>query len=405
MIAASKGAAALAAGQYNEAIKLYTSAISQNPNAVDYYIKRSTAYQRTTDFEAALTDAEIAVVLAHKRAKRELIAQAQLRRGIALFGLEQYADAQFVLNIVKKLDEKEKSLGVWEMKVNAKLKGLPDGDERGKVTVKEMPEIKQLEEENKKPEANAAATASKDAAAPTTARSVEQTPISKIKHDWYQNNENIYFTLMAKGIPKDKATVDLQEHSISINFPTQSGSNYDYSLDPLFAPIDAAKSTYNITSSKLEMTLKKATPGQKWSSLEGTGAPVSAPSAEAKPIPQAVLNPTAAKGPAYPTSSRSGPKDWDKVASDLTKKPKKKKEGEDDDGGADDFDDDIEGGDEVNNFFKKLYSGADPDTKRAMLKSYQESNGTALSTNWAEVGKGPVATSPPDGMEAKKWNE
>ena len=50
-------------------------------------------------------------------------------------------------------------------------------------------------------------------------------------------------------------------------------------------------------------------------------------------------------------------------------------------------DSDDEGGDAVDSFFKKLYKGSDPDTRRAMMKSYQESNGTALSTNWEEVGK------------------
>lgn len=49
----------------------------------------------------------------------------------------------------------------------------------------------------------------------------------------------------------------------------------------------------------------------------------------------------------------------------------------------DDYD---EEGDELNGFFKKLYKDADPDTRRAMLKSYQESDGTSLSTNWADVG-------------------
>jgi len=59
----------------------------------------------------------------------------------------------------------------------------------------------------------------------------------------------------------------------------------------------------------------------------------------------------------------------------------------------------------MNDFFMKLYKNADPDTKRAMMKSYQESNGTALSTNWEEVKKGPVETKPPDGVVAKKWGE
>ena len=35
----------------------------------------------------------------------------------------------------------------------------------------------------------------------------------------------------------------------------------------------------------------------------------------------------------------------------------------------------------------------------AMMKSYQESNGTALSTSWDEVKKGRVETKPPDVSE------
>ena len=104
------------------------------------------------------------------------------------------------------------------------------------------------------------------------------------------------------------------------------------------------------------------------------------PAAEA--VKQAAL--ATASAPAYPTSSKSGPKNWDTMSFD-----------------ADEPDDDDT--QDPNFFFKQLYKGADDDTKRAMMKSYVESNGTALSTNWGEVQKGPVETSPPEGMEARKW--
>jgi len=206
---------------------------------------------------------------------------------------------------------------------------------------------------------------------------------------------------------------------VTISFPLVTGSDYNLAFYPLFAPIDIVRSTYDIKSTKIEIKLSKKTPGQKWPSLEGV-LPVEEekdPNNPSPELPELPLrrDPTGLAAhahqhaPSYPTSSKTGPKNWDKLADDLTKKRKKKekKEGESDgvtEEDADDFDYD-EDGDPVNGFFKKLYKDADPDTRRAMMKSYQESNGTALSTNWAEVGKGKVDTSPPEGMEAKKWGE
>lgn len=40
-----------------------------------------------------------------------------------------------------------------------------------------------------------------------------------------------------------------------------------------------------------------------------------------------------------------------------------------------------------------------------MNKSFSESGGTVLSTNWQEVGEKKVDVKPPDGTEFKKWNE
>jgi hypothetical protein len=47
----------------------------------------------------------------------------------------------------------------------------------------------------------------------------------------------------------------------------------------------------------------------------------------------------------------------------------------------------------------------DEDTRRAMMKSFVESNGTVLSTNWQEVGAKRIDCTPPEGMELRKWNE
>lgn len=39
----------------------------------------------------------------------------------------------------------------------------------------------------------------------------------------------------------------------------------------------------------------------------------------------------------------------------------------------------------VDDFFKQIYANATDEQKRAMVKSFQTSNGTVLSTNWDEV--------------------
>ena len=96
--------------------------------------------------------------------------------------------------------------------------------------------------------------------------------------------------------------------------------------------------------------------------------------AEAKPPPSA---------PSYPTSSRNGPVNWDKVADEANE---------------------VNDEGDVNGFFKNLFKNASPDQQRAMMKSFTESNGTTLSTDWNDVGSRTVESKPPDGMEAKKWD-
>uniref|UniRef100_A0A914YDD8 Uncharacterized protein n=1 Tax=Panagrolaimus superbus TaxID=310955 RepID=A0A914YDD8_9BILA len=54
---------------------------------------------------------------------------------------------------------------------------------------------------------------------------------------------------------------------------------------------------------------------------------------------------------------------------------------------------------DVNGLFQKIFANADDDAKRAMLKSYSESKGTVLSTNWSEIGKKTTEIKPPDSME------
>jgi suppressor of G2 allele of SKP1 len=158
-------------------------------------------------------------------------------------------------------------------------------------------------------------------------------------------------------------------------------------------------------STKIEIILHKAVSGLKWPTLEGTAVettnePKDSPISPPLQVLQAPHHSAEDKPPAYPTSSRKGAKNWDAVAKDALKKEKNTKDGETVTNDDDDIDDE---GDPLQGFFKKLYKDASPDTRRAMMKSYVESNGTALSTDWEDVGKKTVPINPPDGIEAKKW--
>lgn len=397
---AAAGAKALEAKDFRAAIEHYTKALAELPKAVDYYIKRSTAYVRLSPPNTLLSllDAETAVVLAKARGKRELVGQAQLRRGIALFGSERYADAGQCFKWAKEMLPKDNSLGMWFARVETKAKDIPEGDDRAEIRVKEEPEVDLdgiLKKAVKPAVPKPTTTSTSSPLQPTSSEPGPAPGPQKIRHDWYQSSDTVTITLLAKSVDKECAIVDIQPHSLTIAFPLPTDSEYDFSLDPLYAAIDPATSSYKIMSTKIEVILKKILKGQKWHSLEGTSPPADVTSSESAAQP-VISEPPKPPGPVYPSSSKHGTKDWDKLATDLTKKPPQT------DNAEPEYDSD-EGGDPVNAFFKNLYKDATPETRRAMIKSYQESNGTALSTNWAEVSKAPVETSPPEGMEAKKW--
>ena len=89
-------------------------------------------------------------------------------------------------------------------------------------------------------------------------------------------------------------------------------------------------------------------------------------------------------------------KNWDTVTTKILDSEKPKSSADDPN---------VSGDSTLNEFFQNLFSNADDDTKRAMMKSFQESGGTALSTNWEDVKKAPVPIKPPSGSESRKWEQ
>lgn len=53
-------------------------------------------------------------------------------------------------------------------------------------------------------------------------------------------------------------------------------------------------------------------------------------------------------------------------------------------------------GSDIMELFKQIYADATPEQRRAMNKSFEESGGTVLSTNWADVANRYVEPKPPE---------
>jgi suppressor of G2 allele of SKP1 len=92
--------------------------------------------------------------------------------------------------------------------------------------------------------------------------------------------------------------------------------------------------------------------------------------------------------PLYPSSSKNK-KNCDKIDKEITKEESKDKP---------------EGEAEFNALFKQIYETANENTRRAMIKSYQTSGGTVLSTNWNKVAtKDYEGKDRPEAPEGQMW--
>jgi suppressor of G2 allele of SKP1 len=408
---AERGAAALNKGDAADALVHYTRALLERPTSPDYYIQRSKAFARLSPprHDLALRDAEYAVLYARARGSRPKMEEAQLRRLPSLYNLGKYNMVKELIKIGAKWENKN-GLGLWQAKLDQKLRSLPVEEHGGDdETLEEVPavylpsdtsSIKLLKQQinpdgtyNFDVSTEPVVEEQVDAPAETSVASLPATsepaiPVT-IRQDWFQTGTTVTISLFAKGIDASKFEAIIEKNSLSVSFPNpgQSSSVYHLAVEPLFAPIDTTKSTSKVMKTKAEIVLHKVTQNLKWKALEGDDTS-SADNTSSEPVAK---DTSSEVGPSYPTSSKTGPKNWDKLVHDMTAKKKDKgnpKSGES--GSEPDGDLDYESGDEVDNFFKMLYKDADADTQRAMMKSYIESNGTTLSTNWDSVGRAPV---------------
>ncbi|KAM7192025.1 cysteine and histidine-rich domain containing protein [Rhypophila sp. PSN 637] len=89
--------------------------------------------------------------------------------------------------------------------------------------------------------------------------------LETVRHDFYQTATSVIASFFLKKIDKDAAKVVFGEQKIELDLPTTDSpvpKRYKAEV-PLFAPIDAAQSTFKILGTKLEVNLVKAD-GSSW---------------------------------------------------------------------------------------------------------------------------------------------
>lgn len=339
---------------YDEALKLYNEAIELDATNAEYFLKRSATYQKLKKNKESLDDAEKAFNLVEgKDEEKSVKAKALLRKGIALFELKNYQGAKDSFESSKELNPNEKLLATWLRKVETELKKIAPKPATTPST-----------------STSSSGTQPAQTAPSGAANFLSQ---SRVRHEWYQNDNFIIISIFIKNVKKETVDVYMADRSVSVTVKLPTGSDYSLELDPLAHEINPKESKYEVLSTKIEVKLKKASIGVKWGVLEGEETLVGSISGGDGKL-------------TYPSSAKHA-KNWDALEKEISKEQDKP-----------------EGEAALNALFQQLYKDADDDTRRAMLKSYTESSGTCLSTNWNEVSKGTVETKPPEGMVAKKYN-
>jgi len=325
-------------------------AIQAEPDNVDYLLKRSMAYSKLKNTAAAAEDASKAAEKAPENA------QAHFRDGVLKFELESFKAAMAAFTLAKSLTTEEKllkSIGTWTRKCEAELS---------------EDEIQLMADPVAKKEAPAAPTAPK--------------PSTAFPMDWYQSLSHVTIEIESKGIPKEKVKHEITPTSVSVDIELESADQtYSFHWET-FGEVDPAGSKVEVGKRYIEIRLKKVDTSISWPSLEATsGSAPQVVTATPAPVPSA---------PAAAPSAYASKKNWDAIYKEIEETEAAEKP---------------EGEEALNKLFKDIYKNASDDTRRAMIKSFQTSGGTVLSTNWNEVAEKDYEKDrpAPKGMQWKSW--
>ena len=181
-----------------------------------------------------------------------------------------------------------------------------------------------------------------------------EAPKNNTRMQWYQSSTHVNVDIYAKNVDKAKSSVKFDESHLDISLIRPDTEEFRFEKD-VFDAIVPASSAWNVSPYKVEIRMKKANPGNTWRALDRDAEIVS-------PVVQAGVE---SKRRSDQRENRQ--RDWNSIV-------EKELDGYKED-------------DSTMSLFRSIYKDADEDMRRAMMKSYSESGGQVLSTNWDEVSK------------------
>lgn len=371
---------------WDEALLILDKILRDNPNHFTALIERSVSHQKLKKYdEAVYLDLLKALEVAVERKKKENIGLVYYRLGVVFYLKKDYCASFKYFKLARQNNYEDGNMTTfWIAKVIKKLKDLDlfedllAGLVLGETSTETQAGLSAVSQklfpkadkpvEVKKQENPVESQSQKPGSELKLAKAVEYPPQNTVRKEFFESSNSATVAIYIKNIPKDSFKLQFLPRAVEFEFKTDSGSDYVYELDNLAGEIDPKKSSYTVFGSKLELVLVKVESGL-WKSLV-----VSESASENKP----------SAAHSYPSSSQKNV-DWGKIDEELAKEKEE------------------EGGEMA--LFQEIFKNADPDTRRAMQKSYVESAGTALSTNWKEVSQKTYDIDPPSSMVAKKWGE
>ncbi|ORX48373.1 SGS-domain-containing protein [Piromyces finnis] len=348
--------------EYEQALELYTKAIESDCSNAEYFLKRCITYQKVNKLKESINDADMAIKIS--QGNQKIASKAYLRKGISEFESELYIEAKSDFEVANTLIPNDTILKKWQKKITEKETENPSLFKKAETTNTSQSQDNTINNNGTEQQSTT-----------TEQQQKVQLPPQKVRHEWFQNENFVTISVFIKNVKSENVTVDLENRALSLTIKLPTGSDFLFDLDPLAHEIIPEESKYSVLSTKIEIKLKKKVMGIKWSILEGEDDNIAAP----------VTTLNDANKPTYPSSSKKK-YDWDSLEKSIEEDEKP------------------EGDAALNNLFQQIYRDASDETKRAMMKSYIESNGTCLSTNWDEVKKSKVECKPPEGMIAKAYN-